>query len=80
MSRSPDVSKLFVQVPSTSTYRSSTVLMNSLETLEWYLNLLVFYSVSADIVVDVDTLNEDQIQQFNVCGTAYGMGKQDYIK
>ncbi|XP_060554754.1 CLK4-associating serine/arginine rich protein-like [Ruditapes philippinarum] len=37
-------------------------------------------TLDLDIVVDVDTLNEDQIQQFNVCGTAYGMGKQDYIK
>ncbi|XP_053399978.1 CLK4-associating serine/arginine rich protein-like isoform X2 [Mercenaria mercenaria] len=37
-------------------------------------------TLDLDIVIDVDTLNDDQIQQFNICGTAYGMGKQDYIK
>lgn len=37
-------------------------------------------TLDLDIVIDVDTLNDDQIQQMNVVGTAFGMGKKDYIK
>lgn len=33
-----------------------------------------------DVVLDVDTLTDDQIEQLNACGTQFGMGKKDYIK
>lgn len=39
----------------------------------WYVNI-------SDVVLDVDTLTDEQLEQLNACGTQFGMGKKDYIK
>ncbi|XP_052766809.1 CLK4-associating serine/arginine rich protein-like [Mya arenaria] len=33
-----------------------------------------------DVVLDVDTLTDEQIGELNLCGIQFGMGKKDYVK
>ena len=32
------------------------------------------------MALDVDSLTKDQMEQLNICGTQFGMGKEDFIK